>query len=443
MKKTLLTAFGIAVIGGSLVFAGGSKETDSSKNGKIQLTVMHAYTKEEAVHDMTRKGPRETFLQFAQENANTIELNITEIQHNEYETKMQALAAANDLPDVFAMKGSWVSNFKDNGLIADISGAVNSCAWKSQYRDGLFLPVTFGNSIYGAPLQYSATTIVYYNKDLWEKAGYNTFPSTWEEIFAAIPKFQALGVNTIAFGNSSKWQFNSSWISALGPRVCGIDWVRNIIAMNGKAKFTDDSFIHLLDLVKQIGQSGALNPDYAVIGNQQASSAFLQDKAATTIDGYWNVEYMAGSTAPEALAKVDFAYLPTVKDSKDDQKTIASGCGWFVAVNSKLTGAKLAAAEKLAMYVSGPVLSQKMTDAGLVSTCNTIPGKGIKYDELHQKYHNFINKASGSTPIWDANINASVIATMNDQFVELLAGRTTSQAAAKAIQTEYESVMKK
>ncbi len=432
MKK-IFTILCLTVLVCSQLIAGGSKEEAS--DGTLTLNVMHHYTKEEASTDNTRKVPRETFLSY--EDISDINLSITEIQHNEYETKLQSLAAADNLPDVFTAKGSWIPNFVDNEMIADISDAVNDCQWLDEYRDGLYLPVTQGSAIYGAPLQFSATTMVYYNKALWEKIGYDQFPTTWEDLFAAIPKFEAMGIDTISFGNNGKWQYNSSWISALGPRVTGTQWVNDIIAQNNKAAFTDPEFIRLLDLTTEIGQSGALNPDYAVIGHQQSSSQFLQGKAACVIDGYWNVEYLASNASKEMQENIEMAFLPTVKDGKGSQTSIAAGCGWFVVVNSKLEGEALEEAKKLAMYVSGPVLSQGITDVGLIGTCKTSPSEGVELDTLHQKYINFVDSATETTPIWDANINASVIATMNDQFVELLAGRTTSEKAAKLIQEEY------
>ncbi len=421
----------------SSVFANGNKES-SQKDDKMSLSVMHYYTSQESASDNTRKVPRETILEYGENNSDTLNLNITELQINDYETKMQALATANDLPDVFMVKGSWVKNFTENGLIADISSAVDNCEWKDEYRDGLFTPITKDGKIYGVPMQYSATTIVYYNKALWKQAGYSEFPKTWEEIFEAIPKFKELGVNTISFGNNSKWQYNSSWISALGPRVAGVDWVNSIIANDGKANFSDPSFIKLCKLTEDIGKSGAFNPDYAVIGHQQASSQFLQGKAATFIDGYWNVEYVASTATEEMMDNIGFAYLPTIEDGKGDASSIASGCGWFLAVNSKLTGEKLKAAENLVLYASGPELSQKLTDIGLVSTCKSTPSEDVNIDDFHQKYIEFVSNSTSSVPIWDANMNASVIATMNDEFVELLAGRTTPEKAAKLVQSEYE-----
>jgi len=438
MKRKILGLVLISLLVFTLViFANGTSES-TSDSGKITLDVMHYYTEQEAAIDNTRKIPRENFLTYGEDNADKLNLNITELQINDYETKMQALAIANDMPDVFMMKGSWVGNFVENGLLNDMTDAVNSCEWGNQYRDGLFVPVTKDGKYFGVPMQFSTTAIVYYNKDLWKQAGYDEFPTTWEEVFAAVPKFKAMGVDTIAFGNKDKWQYNSSWISATGSRVAGLDWVKDIISENGKASFSDSEFVKICKLTSDIGASGALNPDYSVIGHQQASAQFLQGKAATFIDGYWNVEYTASTASPEMLEKIGFAYLPTIEGGKGDQSSIASGCGWFLGVNNKLTGEKLKAAQDLALYVSGPFLSQQMTDIGLVSTCTSTPSEGVTFDGIHTKYLNFIANSTSSTPIWDANMNASVIATMNDQFVELLAGRTTPEKAAKLVQTEYE-----
>ena len=310
---------------------------------KVTLTVAHTYTKEEAeAGDMTRKGPRDAILQFAEENKDKIELEITEIQHNDYETKMQALAAANDLPDVFLVKGSWINNFVENGLIADITEAYQNCSFKDEYRPYLFDPATVNGAIYAAPMQFSSTALVFYNKDLWKEAGYDTLPATWQELIAADAKFDAMGLDTISFGNKDKWQINSSWISAIADRYTGTEWTNSIIAKDGVANFTDPEFVSALNLIAQIGASGMLNPDYSTITHQQAASQFINGKSATFIDGYWAISYLLQNADENFLSKLAIAPHPGVEGGKGDPSSITAGCGWFIAVNSKLEGEKQA-----------------------------------------------------------------------------------------------------
>ncbi len=419
----------------------GSKEGSESKGDKITIDVMHYYTREESEFDNTRKVPRETIYEYVDSNDH-ITFNLSEMQINDYETKMQALAAANDLPDVFLVKGSWIGNFAANGLLSSLNDGIDNAAWRDQYRDGVFFPSTLHDgTIVAIPMAFSSTSIVYYNKELWSQVGYSEFPRTWEEIFAVMPKFKDLGVDTIEFGNNAKWQFNSSWASSLGPRITGIEWVNNIITKNGKATFTDDCFIDFLNLVVEIGASEIFNVDYPTIGHQKASSLFLQEKAATIIDGFWNIPYTESTATDEMLGKIGLAYMPTTEGAPGDSTSIAVGSGWFVAVNGNLQGEKLEAAKQMALYISGPALSQKLSNAGLTGAVKTTPEEGFTFSSLIYDYNDYVTNSTSSVPIWDANMDAPVIAVMNDQFVELLAGNTTPQKAAQTIQAEYEANM--
>lgn len=124
--KRIITFVMVAFLVSSFVFAGGQKE-ESSSDGRMVLAMTSSYTKEESATDNTRKMPREAILEYAELNADTLDLQVTEFQHNDYETVIQARAAADDLADVFIMKGSWVKNFYDSGLIADLTEYVEAC----------------------------------------------------------------------------------------------------------------------------------------------------------------------------------------------------------------------------------------------------------------------------------------------------------------------------
>ena len=43
--------------------------------------------------------------------------------------------------------------------------------------------------------------MVIYDKAMWKEAGYDTFPSTWEDVEKASEYFQEQGIDTVAFGN--------------------------------------------------------------------------------------------------------------------------------------------------------------------------------------------------------------------------------------------------
>ena len=433
-NKTKITSIAMAALMAATMVPAGAFAEEG-----VTLSVMHVYTTEEADQgDNTNKIPREIILAY-DEAHDDVTLEISEIQHDDYETKVQALAAADDLPDVFMMKGSWVGNFYKSGLLADITEYVDACEWKDEYRDGLFNGVDMDGVIVGTPTQYSTTTIAFYNTELWEQVGME-LPTTWAEVFEAAPKFQEMGITPIAFGNSDKWQYNSSWVSAIAPRITGEDWVNNIIAKDGSAAFTDECFVEFLEFTKELGTSGYLNPDYATIGHQDASSQFLQGKAAMFIDGYWNVEYIEGNADDAMKEKIALAPLPGFEDGAGDQTSITGGSGWYFAVNSKLEGEELKAAAELILHASGPEMSQEMVNVGLISTCESVAEDASSFGVVRQKFLDLVNAGYSNVEIWDARMDASVIDVMNGQFVEVLAGAVEPADAAAVIQAEYELV---
>ena len=48
-----------------------------------------------------------------------------------------------------------------------------------------------------------------YDKAMWKDAGFDAFPTTWEDVEKASEYFNEQGITTVAFGNGGKWQANS------------------------------------------------------------------------------------------------------------------------------------------------------------------------------------------------------------------------------------------
>ena len=93
-----------------------------------------------------------------------------------------------------------------------------------------FTPFKDGDSIYGYPVLTGGTcTVVIYDKAMWKEAGYDAFPTTWEDVEKASEYFNEQGITTVAFGNGGKWQANSDFLSTLGNRYTGPDWFLSLI----------------------------------------------------------------------------------------------------------------------------------------------------------------------------------------------------------------------
>lgn len=400
---------------------------------KVELNIMHFHTPETADNNVENRGYHAMKEKFLAEHPDVV-LNESTLQQADYHTKMMALAAANEMPDIFFTKGSWVQNFYDNNLMADLTGKVDT----SVYRDGIFTPFMRDGKVLACPIQFTATSLVYWNEAMFADIGYDHFPTTWDELLDANEKFKAKGVTMIALGNKDKWPFESCIISTLGDRFTGTDWTQSIILNDGKAKFTDPEFIETLTYSQAMAPM--FNIDFNAINNEQADNLYGTGKAAATIEGMWTISYLLANADEEVIQNTQIALLPTVPNMKGEANATSGGAGWSQSVSSKLEGKKLEMAIEYVKATTGVEYSEfLMKDSGMLAQCEVPVADKESLPILSQRYLDFVGSLK-LVPIYDIQMDGAVIDVMNSKIQELLGGTTTPQAVAEAIQAEQDKL---
>ena len=125
-----------AASGGSMVSTGGTSgsATSTATDEPITLTLMDQFVEGEGMTEAFRARLEV----FKQEHPNvTIEeetLNTADMG-----TKVQTLAAADELPDIFQMKGQMAKSFVENGYVMDLTDILSeNSEWVDGFRDGVF-----------------------------------------------------------------------------------------------------------------------------------------------------------------------------------------------------------------------------------------------------------------------------------------------------------------
>ncbi|MDR1286039.1 MAG: extracellular solute-binding protein [Treponema sp.] len=420
----LVAALAVTACGGRNSGAQGSGE-------KVTLELMHFQTIETISESTEVKGYHAMKDKFIAEHPE-VNLNESILQQIDYQTKIMALAAADEMPDIFFTKGSWVQNFYDNSLMADITDGIDM----SQYRDGVFIPVTRAGRIYGSPIQLVMTSLVFYNEQMWKDIGYNEFPKTWDELMAANAKFRAKGIDTIALGNKDRWPYESCIISTLGDRFTGSEWTQSIILNDGKAKFTDPDFISTLSYSRQM--ASLFNVNFNEINNNQADALYCTGKAASTVEGMWVIAYILTNGDPDVVANTRIALLPSVSGQKGASNASSGGAGWAQSISSKLSGAKFDAAVAYLKQTTGVEYSQFiMDDSGLLGPIDVPVKDRAALPQLSRLYLDFANTLS-FVPVYDIQMDGAVIDVMNSKLQELLGGTASPEEVAAAIQAEQD-----
>lgn len=415
----------------------GKDSAGKNSDSADELTLSHYYLEEERESSAVVGSYLHMVDEWEKVNPD-VKLTKQVMAQSDYSTKIQAQAAVNEVPDIFLLKGSWVDNFVENGIVAPMNDYLDQYEYKDKFREGVFDAATRDGQIYGIPNQMTVSSVVYYNEELWKSIGYDTFPDNWKDIEEAAKKFEEKGISTISLGNSEKWPAESCILSALGDRYTGTDWTNGIIEKDGKAKFTDEGFIKALGQLQELAANGVLNPDFNTITETQGVEYYTQGKSASVVSGHWAVATIEGFAEPEVLKNTKTAVLPAADGGTVDKTS--GGCGWYLAVNKNLTGEKLDKAMDFVLSTSGYELCEYAEKTyGLMGAADAGDVDTSKLPALTQNYLELVNGLE-LTPVYDLVMDGAVIEVMNTGIQDLLNGSKEPGDLAAEIQAEQDKL---
>ncbi len=409
------------------------------------LTLMHFSTSEESEGNGGSDGFRTVIAQWEEANPD-ITLKQTVLANDEYKTQVATLASAGDLPDVFLLQGMNTKSWAEQGLIMDMTDVIKDSPHYADYNQAYFTPFTDGDKLYGLPVLTGGTcTVIVYDKAAWAEAGFEEFPKTWDEVKEANEYFTANGYKeSIAFGNSGKWQMNSCFLSTLGDRFTGPEWFQSIIDKGGAA-FTDEPFVEALDYTGMLFQSGVFNDDFNAINNEDAREYYISGETPAFIGGNWDVSYIGATlleTDPELYENTGFAVLPQPEGATGSENSQNIGLGYAVAINAKLAEdeAKLAAAIDLAYYVTGPEFASYVAENYALGGLTQVSNVDLSaFDQFTQDFYNYSYVDTNACEIYDSYVSPAVWDVLNTELQNLTNGDTDGATVAQLTQEAYEA----
>ncbi len=442
MSTVLATAM-VASLGMSASAATPVADTDLAYTG--ELTLMHYSTSEESEGNGGSDAFRTTIAGWKEAHPE-ITLNENVLANDEYKTQIATLAAADDLPDVFLLQGMNTIDWAGQGLVYDMTEAIKSSPYYDDYNTAYFAPFTVGESIYGLPALTGGTcTVVIYDKAMWAEAGYESFPTTWEEVEAADAYFEEQGIDTISFGNGGKWQANSCFLSTLGNRYTGPDWFMSLVAKGGAA-FTDEAFVKALAETQRLfAETGIFNEDYNAVTNEDAREYFIAGDAAAFIGGNWDHSYIAATlkeTDEEKWANMGIAVLPQPADATEAPTSQNIGLGYAVAISNKVAEDpdKLAAAIDLAYELTGPAFASYVAENYALGGLTKVEDVDLSnFDQVTVDFYNWSYVDTETCEIYDSYISNAVWDVLNTDLQTMMNGDMTPEDVAANAQAAYEA----
>jgi multiple sugar transport system substrate-binding protein len=127
-------------------------------------------------------------------------VTLTIIPNDNYLAKVGTAAGSNSLPDILASDVVYTPNYTKQGLFQDITSEVKALPYANSIAQSHIQVASLNGKIYAVPHKLDSS-VLFYNKDLFQKAGLdpNSPPKNFADILTDARKITALGGGVTGF----------------------------------------------------------------------------------------------------------------------------------------------------------------------------------------------------------------------------------------------------
>jgi len=208
---------------------------------------------------------------------------------NQYWPRMSALAAANDLPDVFYMSSGFISEWYANGLLGNLEPYVSKLNLDEYYSGVLStarFPTPETGDLHAWPINWVGP-VLFYNATAFDEAGlgYPNADWTWDDFLAAA---QALTIDKTGNGQIDQygyWIYGryaqvEPWVYMNDGRL--LNEARTRLAPNPQA-------IEALQFLSDLVNVHEVAPKPLEMDGIRQQDVFPLGISAMWVDGSWNI----------------------------------------------------------------------------------------------------------------------------------------------------------
>jgi raffinose/stachyose/melibiose transport system substrate-binding protein len=199
---------------------------------------------------------------------------------------------SNDAPDIMEYnKGNATAGLlSKQGLLTDLTAEAGKRGWDKKLSAGVRTTSQYDtNGVmgsgkwYGVP-NYAEYTMVFYNKDLFEKYGIAE-PTTYDELVSAMDTFVAKGVTPLA--NAGAEYIAQQYLYQLALSKADRSWVDTYELYKGKADFHDTAWSYAADTFADWVKKGYISKKSSGTKAEDAGVSWIQGKSPILFSGSW------------------------------------------------------------------------------------------------------------------------------------------------------------
>jgi len=361
-----------------------------------------------------------------------IKVKVQQVPWTAAQEKLVTAFASDNTPDACQLGNTWVPQFSALNAIIPLDEFIKTSSQinKEKYFMGIWETNVIDNQTFGIPW-YMDTRVMFYRKDVFEKAGYKNPPKTWAELLDISKKIKAFHPKEEKYAiylPTNEWAPFVMFGMEAGSTLLKNEDTQG----NFSSKEFKEAFIYLINFHKQ---------NLAPIGFSQVTNqyqAFAEEYFSIYISGPWNIpefkKWMTGNledkwmTAPMPGHANDY---PGV--------SLAGGSSLVIFKNSK---------HKKEVWRFFEYLSQVHTQIEFYKLLNNLPSIKAAWDNpifrddpyMQAFYMQFTNvKATPKIPEWEQIAFSKI-----QQYAELAARNSMSiDEALKNLDKDVDRILEK
>lgn len=258
---------------------------------------------------------------------------ITTPDRPSYIQKLETLAAANKLPELFDTDATpFAQQLAKQGKMVDAEKLLKTLNVYDTYRPAALDYQRFDDgSLYMIPFQFELE-FIWYNKALLQKAGV-AVPKSLDDIPAMCTALRKAGITPIAIDGQDQWPLER-YVAYQPFRAAGPDFIQKV--KKGEAKFSDPAGQKTVQWMSALGKANCFQDGFSSQGYSDAQNQFTSGKAAMYNIGTWELPSLATDKLnPAVRGDIDFTTLPVTEGSVTAANEYVSPSGIGMAVNAK------------------------------------------------------------------------------------------------------------
>jgi glucose/mannose transport system substrate-binding protein len=197
-------------------------------------------------------------------------------------TALKARVAAGNPPSAVQLLGFDVTDWAEQGVLADISAVAEKNGWDKVIPPALQAFSKYQGKWVAAPVNIHSTNWMWINKSVLDKVG-GSEPKNWDELIALLDKFKAAGVTPIAHGGQP-WQDATTFESVL-LSTAGLDFYKKAMIDLDASALGSDTMTKVFQRLTQL--RGYFDNNFAGRDWNLASSMVIRGEAGAQIMGDW------------------------------------------------------------------------------------------------------------------------------------------------------------